>query len=252
MATATKSKVDEKQMLIGGSRQGSSDGKTFESLDPANGEPLATVPEATAKDVDAAVAAARTAFESERVVGPAPGGPRQDALASRRADRREHGRARQSSRRAIRASRSGSRRSVIPGVAEHFRYYAGWVTKIEGETPPVSIPGRLPLHAARADRRLRADHPLELPDQHRELEDRPGTRLRQHGGDQAGGAGPAHHDPAGRADPGGGRPRWRAQRRHRRPRGRAGARQSRRRRQDLLHRFDRGRPLRSSAPPPAT
>jgi aldehyde dehydrogenase (NAD+)/betaine-aldehyde dehydrogenase len=35
----------------------------------------------------------------------------------------------------------GISKVVIPGVAEHFRYYAGWVTKIEGETPPVSIPG---------------------------------------------------------------------------------------------------------------
>src|SRR5256885_2833205 len=65
MATATKSKMDEKQMLIGGSWQGSSDGKTFESLDPATGEAHATVPEGTAKDVDAAVDAARSAFESD-------------------------------------------------------------------------------------------------------------------------------------------------------------------------------------------
>ena len=35
----------------------------------------------------------------------------------------------------------GVSQMVIGGVAEHFRYYAGWVTKIEGETPPVSIPG---------------------------------------------------------------------------------------------------------------
>jgi aldehyde dehydrogenase (NAD+)/betaine-aldehyde dehydrogenase len=35
----------------------------------------------------------------------------------------------------------GVSKVVIPGVAEHFRYYAGWVTKIEGETPQLSIPG---------------------------------------------------------------------------------------------------------------
>src|SRR5215211_5092584 len=65
MATATKSKMDEKRMLIGGSWQGSSDGKAFESLDPATGKAHATVPEGTAKDVDAAVDAARSAFESD-------------------------------------------------------------------------------------------------------------------------------------------------------------------------------------------
>ena len=30
----------------------------------------------------------------------------------------------------------------IPLVVDHFRYYAGWATKIEGETIPVSIPGQ--------------------------------------------------------------------------------------------------------------
>jgi phenylacetaldehyde dehydrogenase len=29
----------------------------------------------------------------------------------------------------------------IPLVVDHFRYYAGWATKVEGETIPVSIPG---------------------------------------------------------------------------------------------------------------
>jgi acyl-CoA reductase-like NAD-dependent aldehyde dehydrogenase len=140
MATAARSKVDEKQMLIGGSRQGSSDGKTFESLDPANGEPLATVPEATAKDVDVAVAAARTAFESEEWSGLPPAARakmlwRVGDLIDEHIDElteletRDQGKP------------IGISKVVIPGVAEHFRYYAGWVTKIEGETPPVSIPG---------------------------------------------------------------------------------------------------------------
>jgi acyl-CoA reductase-like NAD-dependent aldehyde dehydrogenase len=140
MATAARSKVDEKQMLIGGSRQGSSDGKTFESLDPANGEPLATVPEATAKDVDAAVAAARTAFESEEWLGLPPAARAKmlwrvgELIDENMAElieleTRDQGKP------------IGVSQVVIPGVAEHFRYYAGWVTKIEGETPPVSIPG---------------------------------------------------------------------------------------------------------------
>src|SRR5215217_8515422 len=72
MATATKSKVEAKRMLIGGSPQESSDGKTFETLDPSNGKPLATVPEASANDVDSAVAAARAAFESEAWSGLPP------------------------------------------------------------------------------------------------------------------------------------------------------------------------------------
>jgi len=140
MATAAKSKVEEKRMLIGGSWQESSDGKTFESLDPSNGRPLATVPEATPKDVDAAVAAARAAFESEEWSGLPPAARakllwRVGELIDENLDElmeletRDQGKP------------IGVSKVAIPGVAEHFRYYAGWVTKIEGETPPLSIPG---------------------------------------------------------------------------------------------------------------
>jgi aldehyde dehydrogenase (NAD+) len=132
--------MDEKTMLIGGSWQGSSDGKTFETLDPATGKPIATVPEGTAKDVDAAVAAARTAFESEEWSGLPPAARAKllwrvgDLIEENMAElveleTRDQGKP------------IGVSKVVIPGVAEHFRYYAGWVTKIEGETPPVSIPG---------------------------------------------------------------------------------------------------------------
>ncbi|MGA8218579.1 MAG: aldehyde dehydrogenase family protein [Solirubrobacterales bacterium] len=140
MATATKGKLDEKKMLIGGSWQGSSDGKTFESLDPATGQPHATVPEGTEKDVDAAVGAARAAFESDEWRG-MPAAARAQLL-WRVGELIDENMAElveletQDQGKPI-----GVSKVVIPGVAEHFRYYAGWVTKIEGETPPVSIPG---------------------------------------------------------------------------------------------------------------
>ena len=47
-------------------------------------------------------------------------------------------------------------------------------------------------HAARAGRRVRPHHPVELPGGHRELEDRAGARVRQHRGREAGLADPAH------------------------------------------------------------
>jgi len=34
---------------------------------------------------------------------------------------------------------SVARVADIPLVVDHFRYYAGWATKVEGETIPVSI-----------------------------------------------------------------------------------------------------------------
>ena len=49
------------EMLIDGAWVGASDGRTFESLDPASNAPWALIPEATEADVDAAVQAAHRA-----------------------------------------------------------------------------------------------------------------------------------------------------------------------------------------------
>src|SRR5262245_13396529 len=53
----------EKRMLIGGAWLASADGRVFQTLDPASGEVLAYVPQGTVVDVNAAVAAARKAFD---------------------------------------------------------------------------------------------------------------------------------------------------------------------------------------------
>ena len=50
-------------MLIGGEWVDARSGATFESVNPFTGQPWATVPAADASDVDAAVRAARAAFE---------------------------------------------------------------------------------------------------------------------------------------------------------------------------------------------
>jgi acyl-CoA reductase-like NAD-dependent aldehyde dehydrogenase len=50
------------QLLIGGKFQDAQSGKTFPSINPATEEILAQVAEADAPDIDAAVKAARTAF----------------------------------------------------------------------------------------------------------------------------------------------------------------------------------------------
>src|SRR5215213_8340995 len=62
-------------LLIGGERRPAADGQTFETLDPSTGEPIAAVAYGAAADIDAAVAAARAAFES---------GPWQSAPAAQR------------------------------------------------------------------------------------------------------------------------------------------------------------------------
>jgi betaine-aldehyde dehydrogenase len=51
------------RMLIDGEWVAAASGRTFEVVDPATGQPVATVPDAQAEDVDRAVRAARRAFE---------------------------------------------------------------------------------------------------------------------------------------------------------------------------------------------
>ncbi|MEQ8826608.1 MAG: aldehyde dehydrogenase family protein, partial [Parvibaculum sp.] len=58
--------------LIGGEWVQSAGGAAFETLDPATGNPLAALARGTAEDVDAAVAAARAAFDDGRWSGLVP------------------------------------------------------------------------------------------------------------------------------------------------------------------------------------
>jgi acyl-CoA reductase-like NAD-dependent aldehyde dehydrogenase len=73
MATATLDLIPEvgkfldselQQPWVGGKAAAATDRGTFETHDPGSGEKLATVPHFTAKDVDAAVAAAQKAFDT--------------------------------------------------------------------------------------------------------------------------------------------------------------------------------------------
>src|SRR5258708_37022647 len=61
-----------KRMLIGGKWVDAVSGKTFETINPSTEERLAYVAEADSADVDAAVAAARRAFESASSSGSSP------------------------------------------------------------------------------------------------------------------------------------------------------------------------------------
>ncbi|MDP9293045.1 MAG: aldehyde dehydrogenase family protein [Actinomycetota bacterium] len=129
------------RILIGGSWRASSTGATFATLDPATGEPITEVAEAGPQDVDAAVDAARTALGAEAWAGLLPAvrarilwrvGDLIDEHADELAvlETRDQGQ-----------PLAISRNISLPAAAEHFRYYAGWVSKIEGETSPLSFPG---------------------------------------------------------------------------------------------------------------
>jgi aldehyde dehydrogenase (NAD+) len=81
MSTATRELLPEvgkfldselQRPWIGGKELNSADGGTFETRDPGSGDKLATVPHHTAKDVDAAVAAAQQAFDKSSWATMAP------------------------------------------------------------------------------------------------------------------------------------------------------------------------------------
>ncbi len=140
MATAPQIQVKPGKLFIGGKWVDATSGKTFPTINPATGETITVVSEGDERDVAAAVEAARKAFES---------GPWSEMSAADRARllwkigdlvdkyNEELG--------TLETLDNGkpifeSRQIDMPMVAEVFRYYAGWATKIHGETVPVRGP----------------------------------------------------------------------------------------------------------------
>ncbi len=125
-----------KKLLIGGRWMPSKSGKTFETINPATEDVVALVAEGDKADVDEAVKAARRAFETGRW---AKMGPHERAryllkiadLIEQHADDLAQLETLDNGK-----PLSQSRAIDIPKAAETFRYYAGWCTKIYGETNP--------------------------------------------------------------------------------------------------------------------
>ncbi|MDR7076158.1 acyl-CoA reductase-like NAD-dependent aldehyde dehydrogenase [Neobacillus niacini] len=131
-----------KRMLIGGQWVESVSGKTFTTENPATGEIITTVPEGDKEDINRAVAAARKAFEE----GPWPKiKPNERAnLLLKLADLVEQNAEELAHLETLDNGRSLEfQLKVVDRVVEDFRYYAGWTTKINGETIPVSTPGNI-------------------------------------------------------------------------------------------------------------
>ncbi|MGW8765910.1 aldehyde dehydrogenase family protein [Streptomyces sp. NPDC055815] len=126
-------------MLIGG-EWATGGGSAFTSLNPATGEVLAELREATEADVDAAVRAAHQAFTSPEWSELLPAA--RAKLLLRLADLLEQNAEEIA---ALETRDQGQPLGVsagfsVPNAVEHFRYYAGWVTKITGITAPLSVP----------------------------------------------------------------------------------------------------------------
>ena len=127
----------QRQLFIGGRWQDAASGKTFPTINPATEEVIARIAEGDAADIDLAVQAARRAFESKSWAGMSQRDRgkliwRIGDLIMKHADELAQ----------LETADNGkpifeSRQIDIPMAADCFQYYAGWATKIEGETIPV-------------------------------------------------------------------------------------------------------------------
>lgn len=130
----------KKKLFINGEFVESKAQKTFETYNPATGEVLATVFEANEVDVDLAVKAARKAFDE----GPwsKMGSAQRSRLMYKLADLMEENAAELAQLETLDNGKPirETTNADIPLAVEHMRYYAGWATKIVGQTIPVNGP----------------------------------------------------------------------------------------------------------------
>ena len=127
-----------RKMFIDGKWVAAASGKTFPTYNPATGEVLAQIAEGDREDIDRAVKAARKAFDS---------GPWPDMTASERGrliwklgDLIEEHLEEFAQLESLDNGKplSVARVADVPLAVDLFHYMAGWATKIEGNTIPLS------------------------------------------------------------------------------------------------------------------
>jgi acyl-CoA reductase-like NAD-dependent aldehyde dehydrogenase len=125
------------KMTIAGRAVDAASGETFEVIDPSTGQVLTEVPRGGIADVDAAVAAAREAFEDRRWSGMRPGKRAEILFKIGELIKRNISELSQ-----LEALDGGKPVSLASGemwmAGEVFRYYSGWPTKFFGETNPTA------------------------------------------------------------------------------------------------------------------
>jgi phenylacetaldehyde dehydrogenase len=129
-----------RQNLINGKWTPAASGKTLEVINPADATVIAHVPDSGKEDINKAVSSSRRAFESGpwRNMTPSERGKlvwRIGDLILKNADELAE----------LESLDNGKPRAVarvadVPLAADLFHYMAGWATKIEGQTIPISVP----------------------------------------------------------------------------------------------------------------
>ncbi|TDJ14715.1 MAG: aldehyde dehydrogenase family protein, partial [Deltaproteobacteria bacterium] len=140
LASVTSFLAEKHALLIGGRWIPAASGETFAVENPAREDTLAHAAKGGAEDIDRAVMAARQAFEEGpwRRMNPSERGQ----LLWKLADLIE---AHAEEFAQLESLDNGkplavARAADVALAVDHFRYYAGWATKIEGETIPINGP----------------------------------------------------------------------------------------------------------------
>jgi phenylacetaldehyde dehydrogenase len=131
----------EARLLIDGEWVASTGDKRIASYDPSTGREIVSLVDATQEDVNRAVAAARRAFDDGRWSGLAPVA-RERAL-NRLADLIEAHLDELAELEAIDngKTKAMASRADVPGAVAHFRYMAGWASKMNGiSAEPATAP----------------------------------------------------------------------------------------------------------------
>ena len=154
------------RMLIGADWKEAAEGKRIDSFDPATGEVIGSVPSGTEEDVNAAVRAARSAFKGPwKKTTPYERGrllQKAAALMEKNADELaqlitlENGKPLWEAKKEVGTAVSWT------------EYYAGWTTKLLGDTIPVSLPGQFLNYTVREPLGVVAgitppNYPLTMP-----------------------------------------------------------------------------------------
>src|SRR2546423_13049630 len=128
------------KILIGGKWQDAASGKTFDTYNPATGEVLARIAEGDREDIDRAVKAARKAFEESAWATMTAS--ERGKLIWKLADLLEKNLEEFATLESLDNGKplTIARAADVPLAVDLFRYMAGWATKIEGATFPISVP----------------------------------------------------------------------------------------------------------------
>jgi aldehyde dehydrogenase (NAD+) len=129
-----------KKIFINGEFVESASQKTFKTPNPATGEVLAEVYEGGAADIDLAVRAARKAFDEGKWSKMSAAS--RSRLMYKLADLMEEHKEELAQLETLDNGKpiNETTNADVPLAIEHMRYYAGWATKIVGQTIPVSGP----------------------------------------------------------------------------------------------------------------